>query len=162
MRLIPAFWCSHRSRLYSWRCCRSLWISCTWRRALLWSALGLRNPPKPSASELGIVAFIWVQQSRANRKTKRVALPGRRGSGVFQCSQIVGCAYSSHRWGQVLQNSTRVSWIHPPHPLYGPLSSWVVCGAIVDRHTLSHLQRFFSETPTTPSERKVLQTLFCV
>ena len=94
----------------------------------------------PSSSGLGEVASMWVRQSWPNSKRKGVALPGSRGSGFARCSQKVGCTYSSHRRSQLLQSSTRVSWIHPSQPLYSFLSPRVV-GMVIVGVTLSHLQR---------------------
>ena len=70
VRLLPVFWYSRRSRLCSWRCCRSLRTSCIWQRASLLSAMILCNLFMPSLSGLGEVASIWVQQSRPNSKRK--------------------------------------------------------------------------------------------
>ena len=52
-----------------------------------------------------------------------MALTGRRGSGVVQCSQR-----------PVLAKFYEGSMDPPPQLFYSPLSPWVVLGVIVDRH----------------------------
>ena len=112
--LIPAFWCSRRRRLCSWRCCRSLRTFCTKRRFSLLSAMRLCSLTMPWLSGLDEVTPLWIRQSRPNSERTGVTLPGSRGSGVVRCSHRAGCTYSFHRRGRLLQSSTRISWIHPP------------------------------------------------